>query len=70
MFIRVRVMMQEEVHVFHKENVKVYDVIERMTRLYNLKNIVRLYNEHGREMKNYEVVENARVYTLLRGRKC
>ena len=58
---------KEEVHIFHREKVKVSDVLKRMSRSDG--GIMRLYNEHGRLMKHREMVEKARVYTLLRGRR-
>ena len=60
---------REEVLVFHREKVKVSDVLKRMSYLNTEGGVMRLYNEHGRLMKRREVVEKARVYTLLRGRR-
>ena len=70
MFIHLRfregLELKEEVHIFHKEKVRVSDVLQRMS--YRDGIIIRLYNEDGELMKNRDVVENARVYNLLRGR--
>ena len=70
MFIHLRfregLELKEQVRIFHKEKVRVSDVLQRMS--YGDGIIIRLYNEHGELMKNRDVVENARVYTLLRGR--
>ena len=60
---------KEEVLVFHREKVKVSDVLKRMSYLNIEGGIMRLYNEHGRLMKHSDVVDKARVYTLLRGRR-
>ena len=59
---------KEEVLVFHREKAKVSDVLQRMAYLNTEGGIMRLYNEHGRLMKRREVVDKARLYTLLRGR--
>ena len=71
MFIHLRYRVvkefQEEVTIFHKEKVKVSDVLQRIPHLHTKNGIMKLYNEHGRLMKNKEKVEKARVYTLRRG---
>ena len=74
MFIHLRFRdgkeFREEVLIFHREAVRVSQVIERMQHLYSANSIVRLYNDDGRLLRNREKVENARTYTLLRGTKC
>ena len=71
MFIHLRYRdvkeFREEVTIFHKEKVKVSDVLQRIPHLHTKNGIMKLYNEHGRLMKNKEKVEKARVYTLRRG---
>ena len=71
MFIHLRYRdiggIQEEVLIFHREGVNVSDVLERMMlQLHILYSTLKLYNEHGRLLKNREMVEKARVYTLWR----
>ena len=74
MFIHLRFRdgkeFREEVVIFHREAVKVSHVLERMRHLYTVNSIVRLYNDDGRLLENREKVENASVYTLLRGTRC
>ena len=73
MFIHLRYRdvkeVREEVIIFHKEKVKVSDVLQKIPHLHMKNRIMRLYNEHGRLIKNKEKVEKARVYTLQRGAK-
>ena len=73
MFIHLRYRdvkeVREEVIIFHKEKVKVSDVLQRIPHLHMKNRIMRLYNEHGGLIKNKEKVEKARVYTLRRGAK-
>ena len=71
MFIHLRYRdisgIQEEVIVFTQKDVKVSDVLERMMlQLHILYSTLKLYNEHGRLLRNREMVEKARVYTLWR----
>ena len=51
MFIHLRYRdvkeVREEVIIFHKEKVKVSDVLQRMSHLHTPNRIMRLYNEHG-----------------------
>ena len=74
MFVHLRFRdgkeFREEVLIFHREAIKVSYVLERMRHLYTANSIVRLYNDDGRLLKSREKVENASVYTLLRGIKC
>ena len=57
---------QKEVIIFDEEEVKVSDVIQKKANLFSKRSVLRLYNEHGRVMKNREKVETGRVYTLRR----
>ena len=41
-----------------------HDVIDRALSAYGGCYILRLYNEHGRELDSGEVIENARVYMI------
>ena len=43
-----------------------HDVIDRALPAYGGCCILRLYNEHGRELDSGEVIENARVYMVKR----
>ena len=46
--------------------ITVDDVIEKAKLTYGKCSILRLFNEHGRELNSQEIVENARVYTAKR----
>ena len=41
-----------------------HDVIDRALPAYGRCCILRLYNEHGRELDSGEVIKNARVYMV------
>ena len=64
MFIHLRFMGREEVVLFDDDLVYSSDVIQKM--VYSKDSILRLYNEHGRQMRSRDVLEKARVYTLKR----
>ena len=46
--------------------ITVNNVIEKARLRYGKSSILRLFNEHGRELNSQEIVENARVYTVKR----
>ena len=64
MFIHLRFMGREEVIIFDSDLVYLSDVIRKM--VHSKDSILRLYNEHGRQMRSRDILEKARVYTLKR----
>ena len=66
MFIHLRFAGREEVVIFDDDLVYLSDVIQKASQTYPKGSALRLYNEHGRQIRSRDVLEKARVYTLKR----